>query len=251
MPVDKSWMLPKVTDYFDSQTDAVQRFVERLKKSHHGETDLRNIREAVSEHMRVLPPEWAFSASVVIVDDLYKAGDRLPLLDEHHQQYIEASAGTFFELFHDKGFVLRYGINNGFEQTDFGMQRPLYLLPALFAAAGLVYICPQALGLLAMEHDGIPSSEFLTNYGRYEAESRHMALMLLGKCKKARKSYVVLELGDDDALLKDFLPAALEENVVTVFRCEPPIAGSKIDVRFPKDVENPFLGRTEKQTPSA
>ena len=241
----------KVTDYFDSQTDAVQRFADKLRNSHNVEREVNAIREAVSEHMRVLPPKWAFSAAVAIVDDLYKTGNSLPLWDEHHGQYIEASAGTFFQLFGDKGFVLRYGINNGFEQTDSGMQRPLYLLPALFAAAGLVYICPQALSLLAMEHDKIPSSGFLTNYGRYEAESRDMALMLLGKCKKARKSYVLLELGDDGALLKDFRSSALKENVITVFRCEPPIAGSKIDVRFPKGVENSFLGRIEKQTLSA
>ena len=251
VPNDKSWMLPKVTDYFDSQTDAIQRFVDKLKNSRDVERDVSAIREAVSEHMRVLPPQWVFSAAVAIVDDLYKTGNSLPLWDEHHGKYIEASAGSFFQLFRDKGFVLRYGINNGFEQTDSGMQRPLYLLPALFAAAGLVYICPQAVGLLTMEHDGIPGSDFLTNYGRYEAESRHMALMLLGKCKKSRRSFVVLELGDDDALLKDFRSAALKENVVTVFRCEPPIAGSKIDVRFPKGVESPVLGRTEKQTPSA
>ena len=44
VPNDKSWMLPKVTDYFDSQTDAIQRFVDKLKNSRDVERDVSAIR---------------------------------------------------------------------------------------------------------------------------------------------------------------------------------------------------------------
>ena len=227
------WMLPKITDYLDSQTDAVQRFADKVDTSPHPERDLREIREAVSEQTRVLPPKWLLTTSYIFADDLYKAGNRLPMWAEQHRQYIDASAGTFFQRFQEKGYVLRYGINNSFEQTDFGMQRPLYLLPALFAAAGLVYVCPETLSLDLMKNDGIPSSEFLKTFRRYEAESRHVAQLLLKQCNAMRKSYVLLELGDREELLSE-ISADSQTNVVKLFRNEPPVAGTRVSVTLPK-----------------
>jgi hypothetical protein len=234
------WMLPKISDYLNPQTDAVQRFADKLEISPNPERDLKEIREAVSEHTKVLPLKWLLTASWLIADDLYKTGNSLSLWAEQHGQYIQASAGTFFQRFQEKGFVLRYGINNSFEQTDFGMQRPLHLLPALFAAAGLVYVCPETLSLDLMKHDGIPSSQFLKTYGRYETESRHVALDLLKKCNQMRKSYIVLELSDHKELLSEIsADSDSETNAVTVFRSEPPIAGSNVSVKLPENVDWP------------
>jgi hypothetical protein len=229
------WMLPKISDYTNPQTDAVQRFADKVEISLHPERDLKEIREAVSEHTRVLPLKWLLTASYVIADDLYKTGNRLSLWAEQHRQYVRASAGTFFQRFQEKGYVLRYGINNSFEQTDFGMQRPLHLLPALFAAAGLVYVCPETLSLDLMKHDGIPSSEFLKTYGQYEVESRHLCSNLLKKCNAMRKSYVVLELGDSQELLSE-ISADSETSVVKLLRNEPPVADTHVSVTLPKTV---------------
>jgi hypothetical protein len=229
------WMLPKLSDYLNPQTDAVQRFADKVEISPHPERDLKEIREAVSEYTKVLPLKWLWTFSYVITDDLYKTGNSLPLWAEQHRQYIDASAGTFFQRFQEKGYVLRYGINNSFEQTDFGMQRPLYLLPALFAAAGLVYVCPEKLSLDLMKKDGIPSSEFLKTYGRYEAESRDVAQLLLKKCNAMRKSYVVLELGDSKELLSE-ISADSETNAVKLFRNEPPVADTHVSFTLPRTV---------------
>jgi hypothetical protein len=234
--VANQWMLPNIFDYLDSRNDAVQRFAAMVKASPNPESDLSAIREAVSEHTRVLPLERLWTVSYVIADDLYKAGDRLPVWDEEHRQYVEASAATFFEGFHEKGYVLRYFINNGFEQTDWGMQRPLYLLPQLFRAAGLAYICPETLALSLMEARGTPSSDFLKEYWRYKDESRDVAKQAIRHYGKLRNSYVVLELGDDSDLL-DEISADAETNAVTVFRSEPPVANSKISFTFPKTAE--------------
>jgi hypothetical protein len=227
-------MLPKITDYLDPRTDALQQFADKVEISPHPERDLEAIREAVSEHTRALPLKWLWTVSYVLADDLYRAGNRLPLFAEQHRQYLEASAGTFFQRFHEKGYVLRYAINNSFEQTDFGMQRPLYLLPALFAAAGLVYVCPETLSLELMKHDGLPSSQFLKNYPLYEAESRDVAKLLVGKCNEMRRSYVVLELGDTEELLSE-MSADSETNVVAVFRNEAPVAGNISVLRLPEN----------------
>ena len=227
------WMLRKISDYFDPLTDAVQRFSDKLESSPDPDRDLNEIREAVSEHTKVLPLKWLLNASWLIADDLYRTGNSLPLWGKHQSQYIEAGAGTFFQQFEEKGFVLRYGINNAFEQTDFGMQRPLYLLPSLFSAAGLVYVCPETLGLGLMKHDGVPSSDFLKSYKLFEVESRDVALILLKRCKENRRSCVVLELGDGQELLSE-ISADSETNIVTAFRHEAPVAGSNVSVTLPK-----------------
>lgn len=227
------WMLPKLSDYLNPETDAVQRFADKVKISPHPERDLKEIREAVSEHTKILPLKWLWTMSYLIADDLYKTGNRLPLWAEEHRQYVNATAATFFEMFHEKGYVLRYGVNNGFEQTDVGMQRPLYLLPALFRAAGLVYICPEEVGLSLMESDGIPGSNFLKEYGRYKDESRDMAKKLISKCNEVRKSYVVLDLGDDPDLFHE-TRADTETKMVTIFRSEPPVVNSNVSVSLPK-----------------
>jgi hypothetical protein len=231
-------MLPKITDYLNPLTDAVQRFAAKVEISPHPERDLKEIREAVSEHTRVLSLKWLLTTSCIIADDLYKTGNSLSLWAEQHRQYIHASAGTFFQQFQEKGYVLRYGINNSFEQTDLGLQRPLYLLPALFAAAGLVYVCPETLSLDLMKHDGIPSTEFLKTYGRYETESRDVCSTLLKKCNAMRKSYVVLELGDSQDLLGE-ISADSDANVVKLLRNEPPVADTHVSVSLPKAVGLP------------
>lgn len=230
------WMLPNIFDYLDSRNDAVQRFAAMVKASPDPESNLKAIREAVSEHTRVLPLERLWTVSYVIADDLYKAGNSLPVWAEEHRLYVEAAAGTFFERFSETGYVLRYFINNGFEQTDWGMQRPLYLLPRLFLAAGLVYICSEKYALSLMEGVGIPSSDFLKEYERFRYEGRDLAKELIRACNKRRKSYVVLEIGDELNLL-DEMRSDAETKVITIFRNEPPVLNSKISVTFPKTAE--------------
>jgi hypothetical protein len=228
-------MLPNITDYLDSRNDAVQRFADMVKASPHPESDLMAIRDAVCEHTRVLSLQRLWTVSYIFADDLYKAGDRLPVWAEELRQYVEASAGTFFERFHETGYVLRYFINNGFEQTDWGMRRPLYLLPALFRAAGLVYICPETLALSFMEDRGTPNSDFLKEYWRYKDESRDVAKKAIGHFSKVRNSYVVLELGDDPDLFHE-MKADAETKVVTIFRSEPPILNSNVSITLPRTV---------------
>jgi hypothetical protein len=230
------WMLPNITDYIDWRNDAIQRFADMVKASSHPESDLKAISDAVSEHMRVLSLQRLWTVSYIFADDLYKAGARLPEWAEEHRQYVEGSAGTFFEKFHETGYVLRYFINNGFEQTDWGMQRPLYLLPALFCAAGLVYICPEKYGLSFMEGMGIPSSDFLKEYERFRYEGRDLGKELIRACNKRRKSYVVLEVGDELNLF-DEMRSDAETKVITIFRNEPPVLNSKISVTLPKTAE--------------
>jgi len=49
--------------------------------------------------------------------------------------------------------------------------------------------------------------------------------MIVKGCNQKRKSYVLLELGNNQKLLSKIL-AGSKTNAVTVFRSEPPIAGT-------------------------
>jgi hypothetical protein len=230
-----SWMLPNITDYIDWRNDAIQGFADMVKASPHPENDLRAIREAVSEHARVLSLQRLWTVSHIFADNIYKAGNCLASWGEEHRLYVEAAAGTFFERFSETGYVLRYFINNRFEQTDWGMQRPLYLLPRLFRAAGLVYICPEKYGLSLMEGVGIPGTDFLKEYERFSDEGRDLANELVRACNKRRKSYVVLEIGDDLDLF-DAVRSDAETKVITIFRNEPPVLNSEVSVTLPRTV---------------
>ena len=230
--VISSWTLPNVIDYCDSRTNAIQKFADRLEFSTHREADIAELRRAVSEHTRVLSRDLLLDVSWIMADDLYKAGDCLPRWTVHHREYVHASAGVFFQRFHREGFVLRYGIDLTYEQTNFGMQRPLYLLPELFAAAGLIYVCPEELSLCLMGNDGVGSAEFLKSYARYRTESRHAARELLRKCNDLGRSYVVLEIGDDRDLLQEIWSEP-RTNVISVLRDEAPATGSKVKVSGP------------------
>lgn len=236
LPDANPWMLPNITDYIEWQNDAIQRFAATVKASAHPENDLGAIKEAISEHAKPLSLQRLWSLSYIFAEDLYKAGNLITTWGEEHRLYVEAVAGTFFERFAETGYVLRYFVNNGFEQTDWGMQRPLYLLPQLFHAAGLVYICPEKYSRSLMEGMGIPNSDFLKEYERFRDEGHDLAKELIHACNKRRKSYVVLDLGDDPESLFNETRADAETKVVAVFRNEPPVAGSKISVTLPKAI---------------
>ena len=231
-------MLPSLTDYVDSRNDSVQRLVDKLELSQDPTGDLKAIKEAVCEHVRLLSIKWFFRASVAFADQIYKTVNAASTWSTLHNEYLEATAGTFFKSFHEKGYVLHYWINNSFERTQHGMHNPLHLFPDLFRSVGLVYICPESLSLGLMKNDGIPSSQFLQHYPRYEDESRDVARLAIKECNQRKLSYVLLDLADDKQDLRNEMSkdpmADAETNVVTVFRHEAPVAGSNIAICLPQ-----------------
>jgi hypothetical protein len=68
-------VLPKITDYWDTNRDAIPRFAAELSAPSPmaaNETTVAT-RTAVTEHVRVLPDEELLRAAVAIADDLYRA----------------------------------------------------------------------------------------------------------------------------------------------------------------------------------
>jgi hypothetical protein len=186
--------------------------------------------------VKLLSTEWLLKYAFVIAEDLYKQGNTISVFTEQHEHYVKATAGVFFERFREDGYVLSYTIDNSFEETALGMQRPLYLFRRLFEAAGFVYICPATISLGLMKEAGIPASKFLDNYRPYEAEGRHVATLCIKGCKERRKSYVALEIeANKEFLLESW--ETFDTSAVKIYRHDAPIKGSKAMVDWPKSPE--------------
>ena len=66
--------MPKISDFWDSTKDAIPRFatkLEALPPELAGEMT-NMIREAVTEHVRVLPDRWLYLAAFIAAEDLYR-----------------------------------------------------------------------------------------------------------------------------------------------------------------------------------
>jgi hypothetical protein len=69
---------------------------------------------------------------------LYKGSCWIDRWDGNLAAYLGATAGVFWSKFSERGFTLRYLVDNFFDN----LERPLLLFPEWFASAGLVYVSP-------------------------------------------------------------------------------------------------------------
>lgn len=122
-----SWMFPKITDYLDSRNDALLKYANVLENSANPDAASAEIRDSIQTHIQVLPPKMFLTVAFVIADDLYKVGNRLTEWNESHRRYVEATAGAFYAQLRKAGYALRYFIDNLYEHSEVGLQRPLLL----------------------------------------------------------------------------------------------------------------------------
>ncbi|HPA20375.1 MAG TPA: hypothetical protein PLU30_21675 [Verrucomicrobiae bacterium] len=205
-----SFVLPKISDYWDTGKDSIPRFAAALaaqSPTAAGET-ASAIRAAITAHVRVLPDQWLPRVAFVVAEDLYRAANAITIWTASIADYLECSAGTFFGLLSRRGYCLHYVIDNSFQE----MQRPTELFPLWFQACGIEYVCPQLLE---------------SQFGLEPIESQGVASEILRKCFADSRHYVVL---DTDSIESSFA-APLEQRdtkgVITVVRTEAPGPGSK------------------------
>ena len=138
--VTNVWMQRKLTDYWDTAQDAIDRHAAALESLDDFELALalREIESAVAEHVRVCSDETMLMAAVPVVDDLYRWASATQQWGGTYPDYLEASAATFFRLLRERGYMLQYLVDNCYED----LSRPLQLFEACFSRAGLTYVCP-------------------------------------------------------------------------------------------------------------
>src|SRR5690606_34757726 len=79
---------------------------------------------------------------VRVVDDLYRAGTTMSLWSRDIGAYVAATWGVVLKTLGRRGYRVHYVVEHLHPER---IGRPLELYPDLFAAAGLVYVCPHAL----------------------------------------------------------------------------------------------------------
>jgi hypothetical protein len=73
----QDWMLPRITDYWDQQVQAIDRLSRALKAvpSSDNLAKMALLRAAIVRHVGLLTDQDLIMAAVAIADDLYKAAD--------------------------------------------------------------------------------------------------------------------------------------------------------------------------------
>lgn len=230
----KAWDLPLV-DYWDQQVGSINGNVLRLLKLSETERSAAcgEIRGAVRRRAQALTDDQLLQAAVSMVDDLYKYLNDEVLMDKALFDYLEAFARTFTEAVRERGYVIHYVVENQFSGIDFLMLGPFDLFPKVFGAAGLVYVCPQRLGLELMQADGVAASDYVGAIAQYIAEARSVGDELVDTCHADGRHFVFLEADYDEGALDAALRGRGAPGVLSVFRNEPPIPGSEISVVVP------------------
>jgi hypothetical protein len=173
----QNWFLPKITDYWDWTRGSLEKFsLEIVAASPEARIQhISAIRAAVKEHMRVLPDRTLLDVLYIVADDIFKAGNCATVSGSAIEMYLEASAGTLYSLAKERGCLLHYLVDNMYEQTPYGMTRPLELYGEWFRSAGLAYICPQDLALSLMRHDKQDPNQYFVLLAKYIDEAIDVA----------------------------------------------------------------------------
>jgi hypothetical protein len=226
----------RLVDYWNQTTSAINRNTLRLSKlSEPARTAAcEQIRDAVRMCVRDLADEQLLRAVVSMVDDLYKYVNEDVLMSAALFEYLDAFGRTLTQAVRERGYVIRYVVENQFSGVDFLMLGPFDVFPRVFNAAGFVYICPQQLGLQLMQHDGIMASKYPRAIAEYILEARHVSDRLVTTCRDEGRHYVFLEADYQEGALDIALRGRGAPGVLSIFRNEAPVAGSEVFVGFPE-----------------
>ncbi|MEJ7785476.1 MAG: hypothetical protein WKF96_11780 [Solirubrobacteraceae bacterium] len=188
------------------------------------------IEAAIESHVSAVDDGTLLDGAMVAADDLYKSACTMDRWDESLSSYLAASAGTFFRLLGERGFVLQYLVDN--QWAD--LSRPTQLFPHWYRAAGLTYVCPQTIMLELPEYEVVAKTDGAERAAAFVInEARDIADTIVRGCQERNGHFVHL---DCDWVAESFDSADRERGasgVLTVRRDLAPERDSKIQVWYP------------------
>lgn len=229
------WTLPLI-GYWDQQIDAINincSRLSRLKRRKRSEA-CRQITQEVTRAVLALPDDLLLQVSLSMVDNLYKYVNGRVEADEALFEYVEAFGRPFTAVVRQRGYVIQYVAENVFNQ-EFLMPGPLDFFPSFFSSAGFVYICPQLLALELMRRDGVAEADYSDSLAMYNAEARDVADQVLQTCRDESRHYLFVETDFQEGCLDAALQGRGAAGVISVFRQEAPVPGSKVLAVFPEE----------------
>lgn len=233
----RQWLFPRITDYWDNQArNSIFEYSQMIGFSlqEKKEQALQEIRAAMYEHTAILNDEQLTYAAFIIADDIYKSANEISLFNLYISEYLEASAGTFYQILSQRGFSLHYLANNVYAGSAAqGMIRPLQFFRYFFLPAGIKYICPHEIALELMKRDGLTVQDYDANISAYLDEAHMVGDMVIEKCHDNNDHYFNLQIDGQKSFFAPSLARVGDPQVITVFRSQPPMAGTTCDVLFP------------------
>lgn len=229
------WDFPLV-DFFDQRAVAINRHAHSLAQLSDVERTAacRQIQDRVRTCVGALQDRLLLKAAVCMVDDLYKYVNDTVIMDQALLDYLNASGRTFTMALHERGYVIRYVVENQFSNVGFLMFGPFDVFQKVFNAAGFVYICPQQIGLELMRHDGLGASDYTNAIAQYKTELRVVANRLAIECHEGDLHYVFLDADYEEGSLDIALRGRGVAGVLHIFRNDAPVPGSSVDIDFPE-----------------
>ena len=227
----------RLVDYWDQTKNAINNNILQLSKlSEPGRmAAFDQIRDSVRKRSESLADEYLLQAVVSMVDDIYKCINEEALISQTLFDYLDAFGRTLTTVVSERGYVIRYVVENQFPKVDFLMQGPLDVFPKIFNAAGFLYICPQQAALFLMQHDGINAEDYMQTIARYIAEARYLTNEMVTRCVNEDKHFVFLEADYQEGVLDLAFQDRGAPGVLSIFRNEAPVAGSEVSIGFPED----------------
>jgi hypothetical protein len=224
----QDWMLPRITDYWDQRVEAIERLSRALEDLSDIElkAQVEAIGAAVTRHAGLLSEEQVRLVAVVMAEDLYKSAAQTWRIDHALLSYLHASGRALLDAVSARGYMLQYFIDNTWDRLD----GPAIGFPMLFRAAGLIYLCPQALAARDFEKDK-PQEEWPALVSKYIADARAVAKDIAEDCYKEGRHFVYLDIDADDFSFA--FRHAGAPGVIHVFRSEAPTPGSRCAINMP------------------
>jgi hypothetical protein len=235
----KNWFFKKNSDYWDNQSKnsifEYSQIIGKYPPNKQAKT-LEKIREAIFEHVVVLDDEQLNYSAFVIADDIYKSANEISMFNLYISDYLEASAGTFFELLNYRGYCLHYLANTEFTgSASYGLIRPIQIFHHFFMPSGIRYVCPHAIALDLMKRDGLSESDYDNNIARYLPEAEDVGNMVIDKCHENNDSYFNLQINGEGKNFQKSFEKIKDKGIITVFRSEPPVSGTTCTVKLPDE----------------
>lgn len=92
----ESWMLPRISEYWDVRANAIFQLAQRLEAVDRNDRGVvaSEISRSVENHLDVLAPGQLESAAVIMVDDLYRSACNLSYWNESIPDYLKAKCAS-------------------------------------------------------------------------------------------------------------------------------------------------------------
>jgi hypothetical protein len=228
-------MWPRVTDYWDSTTGAIDVLAKELASlstPKERESALTELAAAVREHVRVLPDKVLITAAVAAADDLYKGACWIDRWDSDLAAFLQATAAVFWSSVSERGFTLHYLVDNTFDD----LERPVKLFPGWFRSAGVIFVCPQVVAvelIRAVEGAEAPPRERLASY---TAEARDVVESILDRCRAESRHFFLLDLDAEERSHRTSLAVKDQQGVLTIVRSEGAQPGTSVTALVPREL---------------